>query len=210
MQPLSISSPHAKTRLALLCTLGDLHAEPLCYNLSWLQALVAKLEPDLLCAELTQEAWESGQLSDAGLEVRSGLAPVSNLTNIVLVPVAPSMKRFSDYSSLPGWPRGLVRWLDRFLRWGQRRADRPEAIHGPVFGLFCHTLCWLIERAWTAEDRQAWKEQNKIIAENVLRYVQRDPGRRVLVAVQCQRLHRLLPLLKAHAEDLEIVNYQDL
>jgi hypothetical protein len=32
----------------------------------------------------------------------------------------------------------------------------------------------------------------------------------VLVVVQCQRLHRLTPLLKAHSDELELVHYQKL
>ena len=33
---------------------------------------------------------------------------------------------------------------------------------------------------------------------------------RVLVAVQCQRLHWLVPRLRAHAGDIQIVNYQEI
>jgi sulfopyruvate decarboxylase TPP-binding subunit len=63
---------------------------------------------------------------------------------------------------------------------------------------------------WTTKDRAAWEEQNSQLAENIVRAVQRDSGRRVLVAVQCQRLHRLIPLLQAHNNLFQIVSYQDL
>ena len=200
--------PH--TRLALLGTLADLHRQPLTYNLDCLRLLVARLEPDLLCAEVTPEAWEGSDLSLAALEVREALTSAVASTDIVLVPVSPAPDQFADFSPSSGWRRSLAQAFDRILRWGQRKADRPEAINGRPFGVFCHTLCWMIERTWTAKDQQAWSEQNRIIAESILQAVQRDPGRRVLVAVQCQRLHRLVPLLKAHAEELEIVRYQEL
>lgn len=61
-----------------------------------------------------------------------------------------------------------------------------------------------------AQDRAAWAAQTQALVDNVLRAVRRDPGRRVLVGVQCQRLHRLVPLLKAHADVFEIVRYQEL
>lgn len=197
-----------KTRLAILATLSDLHREPIAYDSSCLRTLVASLEPDLLCADITREAWEDGDLSSAGFEVRAALAPVVAATDIVLIPVAPSPEQFSDYAPLPGWRRGLVRRFSRLLQWGQRKADRPEAIHGLAFEAFCHSVCELTEMMWTAEDRAAWDAQNEALAENILQAVQRDAGRRVLVVVQCQRLHKLEPLLKRAGDWLEIVDYR--
>ncbi len=202
----TFSSSH--TRLAVLGTISDLHREPLAYDLACLRSIVTDLAPDLLCAEITREAWESSDLSLASLEVREALAPVEAATDIVIVPVASTLKHYVDFAPSERWRRDLVYTFDRLLQWGQRKANRPEAINGLMFGAFCHTVCWLTEKMWTAEDRAAWQAQNKALAENILQAVQRDPGRRVLVAVQCQRLHRLLPLLHTHAEVFEIVNYQ--
>ncbi len=204
----SRTRPH--TRLAILGTLADLHRQPLTYDLGCLRTLVAGLEPDLLCAEVTPGAWEGGDLSATAIEVREALTPVVASTDIVLVPVIPTPEQYADFIPSSGWRRSLAQALDRLLLWGQRKADRPEAINGPVFGAFCHTVCWMIERTWTANDRQAWIAQNRIISDNILQAVQRDPGRRVLVAVQCQRLHWLVRTLKAYPEELEIVRYQEL
>jgi hypothetical protein len=198
----------SRTRLAVLGTISDLHREPLAYALACLRSIVTDLAPDLLCAEITREAWENGDLSLVSVEVREALAPVEAATDIVIVPVASTPKQYTDFAPSEQWRRNLVRAFGRLLQWGQRQANQPEAINGLMFGAFCHTVCWLTETMWTAEDRAAWEAQNKEMAENILQAVQRDPGRRVLVAVQCQRLHRLLPLLLTHAEVFEIVNYQ--
>ena len=200
----------SRTRLAILGTLSDLHCESLSYDLAALRHLVVALAPDILCAEITQGTWESGDLALAGVEVREAIAPVVAVTDTVLVPVAPTLEQFMDFASHSGWRWGLIRALERLLRWGQRRAGTPEAINGFLFGAFCHTLCWLIERLWTEEARAAWEEQNCTIAENIAQAVRRDPERRVLVAVQCQRLHRLIPLLRSYAEHIQIVRYQKL
>lgn len=199
-----------RTRLAILGTLADLHCEPLPYDLSALRRLVVDLAPEILCAEITLERWEAGDLTSAEVEVREALAPVVAVTDTVLVPVAPTSKQFMDFAPRSGWRWGLVRLLEHLLRWGQRRAGTPEAIHGFLFSAFCHTLCWLIEKLWTKEARAAWEAQNYSIAENIARAIRRDPGRRVLVAVQCQRLHQLLPLLRTFGDELEIIPYQNL
>lgn len=200
----------SRTRLALLATLSDLHHEPVTYDLDSLRAIVTDLAPDLLCAEITREIWEGGDLSQAAGEVREALVPVVEATDVVLVPVAPNSDRFADFASEVGWRRGLVLAIDRALRWGQRQANTPEAINGKLFETFCHPLCLLTERSWKAERRRAWDEQNRLIANYIIQAIRRDAGRRVLVAVQCQRIHKLEPLLKAHADELEIVDYRNL
>ena len=200
----------SRTRLAVLGTLSDLHREPLAYDLACLRALLAELSPDLLCAEITREAWEGGDLSSAALDVREALAPVAAATDIVLVPVLTTPQYFADFTPAAGWRRELVRAFDHTLQWAERQAGRPEAVNGTLFGAFCHTLCWLSESLWTTEDRMAWEAQNKAMAENILLTVQRDPGLRVLVTLHCQRLHVLLSLLRAHSDDLEIVDYREL
>ena len=199
-----------RTRIAVLGTLSDLHCEPLPYDLAALRQLVLEMAPDILCAEITQRTWEAGDLASAEVEVREALAPVVATTDTILVPVTPTEDQFLDYSPHSGWRWRLVRALERLLRWGQRRAGTPKAVNGFLFGAFCHTLCWLIEKLWTVEAREAWESQNRTIAENIARAVRRDPGRRVLVAVRCQRLHQLLPFLRRYGNELEIVRYWNL
>jgi hypothetical protein len=202
------SSP--RTRLAILGTMSDLHRQPIAYDLDCLRKVVADLAPDLLCAEITMQAWEREDFSQASLEVREALALLIASTDIVLIPVAPAPERYADFSPDSGWRRRLVQTFDRFLRWGQIQAHDVRTVNGPVFGAFCHTVCWLTEALWTAEGRAAWEKQNEELAGNIVRAVQRDSGRRVLVAVQCQRLHRLTPLLHAHDNLFKIVAYQNL
>ena len=199
-----------QTRLAILGTMSDLHTEPISYDLNCLQRVVADLSPDLLCAEITQEAWERTELSQASLEVREALGPLIASTDIVLIPVAPSPKQYVDFTPGSGWRRRIVLSFDQLLRWGQIQANDVKSINGFGFGAFCHTVCMLTETFWTKNDRAAWEKQNQELAENIVRAVQRDQGRRVLVAVQCQRLHRLVPLLQAYNSLFQIVSYQDL
>ena len=199
-----------KTRIALLGTMSDLHTQPIRYDLACLQRILAEVSPDLLCAEITRDAWESGDVSQASVEVREALAPVIAATDIVLLPVSPTNEQFHDFMPGSGWKHRIVHFLDRLLRWGQMQANDPSTINGRWFGAFCHTLCMINEFFWTAKDRALWDQQNKQLAQNIVQAIQRDAGRRVLVAVQCQRLHRLVPLLRAYHGLLDMVGYQDL
>ena len=120
------TSSSSRTRLAILGTISDLHREPLAYDLNCLRSLVADLAPDLLCAEITREAWEGGDLSSATVEVREALAPVGAATDIVIVPVASTPKQYLDFAPSEQWRRDLVLAFDRLLQWGQRKASRTR------------------------------------------------------------------------------------
>jgi hypothetical protein len=200
----------SRTRLAILGTMSDLHRQPIRYDLHCLEEIVADISPDFLCVEITIEAWERGDLSQAAVEVPEALAPIVASTDIVLIPVAPTPDQYSDFTPRTGWRRPVIKAFDRLLRWGQIQADTVQAVNGFWFGAFCHTVCWLTEVFWVREDRDAWERQNRELAENIVRAVERDRGRRVLVAVQCQRLHRLNRLLRDHDDLFEIVHYQRL
>lgn len=198
------------TRLAILGTISELHRQLLPYDLACLRGIVAEQAPDLLCAEVTTEVWEQGNLAAAELEVREALAPVVASTDIVLVPVAPSEKQYAAFAAKMGWRQRVAQSGIRALRWGQRKAATAEAVNGLLFGAYCHTVCTLTEAAWPPDQRSEWQRQNQRMAENILHVVRSDPGRRVLVVVQCQRMHRLSILLRAHSDELELVPYTKL
>ena len=200
----------SRTRLAILGTMSDLHRQPIRYDLDCLQKIIAESSPDLLCAEITVMDWEHSDLSRAAVEVREALVPVIASTDVVLIPVAPGPEQYIDFAPRTRGRRRLVKAFDKLLRWGQMQANDAESINGFWFGAFCHTVCWLTEAFWIREDRTAWERQNEELAENIVRAIQRDSGRRVLVAVQCQRLHRLIQLLRARTDLIEMVRYQNL
>lgn len=203
-------NPSSRTRLAILGTVSEIHRQPISYDLDCLQRVVSDVSPDLLCAEIMRVAWEREDLSKASLEVREALVPVIDSTDVVLIPISSSLDAYSEFTPDSGWRHRLVQTFDRLLRWGQMKADSVQAVNGMWFETFCHTVCWCTEALWSAKDRAAWEKQNEEMVMNIVRAVQRDSGRRVLVVAQCQRVHRLIPLLRAHDDLLQLVDYQDL
>ncbi len=198
-----------KTRLALLSTLSDMHTQPIQYNLAALVGIVHQVSPDFLCVELPWNDWEIGNLEQAPVEVQRSLLPSAEVSDVVIVPVAPDARQFDDFAPKSGWRGGLARRLARTLRRAQRAANKAEAVHAIPFQSVCHTLCLLNEMSWDADARKAWHAQNQAMLDNILHIARRDPGRRMLVAVQCQRTHWLAPRLKKVA-DIELVDYREL
>jgi hypothetical protein len=187
-----------------------MHTQPIQYNLAALASIVDQVTPDFLCVELPRSDWEIGNLGQAPVEVQRSLLPPAELSNVVIVPIAPDLRQFDDFAPQAGWRADLARRLARALQRAQRVANRAEAVHAILFQSVCHTLCLLNEMSWDAEARQAWDAQNQAMLDNILQVIQRDPGRRILVAVQCQRVHWLGPRLKKVSEDIELVDYRAL
>lgn len=201
-----------KTRIAVLGTLADLHREPIRYNLACLTRLVEGLNPDLLFAELQREAWEAGDVSAVPIEYREALIPLAARTDIVIVPIQgmgrdePGMAQ-TEHMAYP--QRAMLRWLDGLLRWFQLRADEPRAIHSGSLAHICHTICLLETWVGGPATRHSWDVANRALLDNVLAAVQRDPGVRVLVTVDCRRWHQLAVRLR-HVDTIELVAYWEL
>ncbi len=202
----------SKSRVAVLGTLAELHQEPIKYNLKVLRRLVKDLQPDLLCAEIHPDDWQAGDLSTAPPEYREVLVPLSRRTDIIIVPVSGA----KDLNLVA--PRGgrllslrssVVRLLNYQLRLMQRLANGPRAINSGPFGVVCNAMCILTAWACGSETHRAWDQSNQAILNNVKTAIRRDPGRRVLVTVDCRRRHRLEQNLR-HVPEVELVDYRRL
>ncbi|MFB0534970.1 MAG: hypothetical protein ACETWR_08310 [Anaerolineae bacterium] len=201
-----------KTRLALLGTLGHLHTEPLRYDLACLRSLVEALEPDLLGVEVEPEAWERGDLRGAPVEVRDGLVPAARRTDTVIVPLGgPSPVELAppERGELARLRANLMQGADRLLTELQRVSDGPEGVNSALFGHVCGLICTVEAAVAGDAGRRAWQTTNERILERLLWAMRRDPGRRVLVAMQCQRVHWLELRLK-RVPNIELVDYRDL
>jgi len=198
-----------KTRLALLSTLAETHTQSIQYDLTTLANIVEALNPDLLCVELPRQNWEAHDLTRASVEVRESLLPAAALTDVVVLPVAPDTRQYSDFTPNQGWRGRLAQAMSRALIKAQRAANNIDAIHAMTYQNVCHTLCLTSELFWTAEARREWHTQNEKLLANILQAIRQDPGRRVLVALQCQRIHWLEPKLEDHP-DIILVDFRQL
>ena len=201
-----------KTRVAVLGTLADLHTEPIHYDLRCLEHLVEKTEPDLLCADIRHDHWESGDLSQASVEYRDALVPLAERTNIVIVPVSGTTQ--CDLIAPHGGVLIAVRAaaihvMNVMLRTMQRIANTPEAINSGLFGHVCNTMCAITAWLCGPPTRRMWDETNRQLVINVLLEMERDPGTRILVTVDCRRRHRLQRELRQVSE-IELVDYRKL
>lgn len=210
---MNTTSTAARTRVALLGTIGHLHAESVRYDLTSLQSAVETLEPDFLGVELEPGAWEQGDLSKAPLEVGKALVPAARRTDTVILPLGGSPSHAvvdSPHSELAALRTGLLRLTDAALARMQRSVEGPVELDEPFFRNACHLICHVEQAAAGRAWRRQWEAANRDILARLLAAVRRDPGRLFLVAVQCRRLPWLRSRLRAMTDEIALVEYRHL
>lgn len=201
-----------ESRVAVLGLLADLHQEPVQYDLKSLRRLVKTIHPDLLCAEIDPEDWEVRDLGRVSPEYRESLVPLARRTDIVVVPVRASSQRdmlLPEKGPFRTLRRFVVRALNRMQRRLLGLARGPQDLNSGKLDLLCDGMCALSMRISGSPARQAWEAANQAMLDNILVAIQRDPGRRVLVTVDCRRRRWLMQKLAGQV-GVELVEYHQL
>lgn len=204
--------PIPRTTVALLGTLGELHAEGLRYDLARLRSLVETLEPDFLGVQAEPVAWDSDDPGDQLLEVRAALVPSARLTDTVVVPLgAPTPNELAspETGELADLRAGVIRAADALIAALGRLVDSPAGVSRGTYVHLCGFICHVEAAAAGDAGRRAWHATNERILDRLLEAIRRDPGRRVLVAVQCRRIHFLEARL-ATLPEVELVPFERL
>lgn len=201
-----------KSRVSVLGTIGELHLEPVGFDLAVLTRIVREARPDLLCAEIHPYDWATHERDRLPPEYRDALLPLSRRTDIVVVPVSGygrmdlAQPRKGPFLAMRTF---LVRLLNAHLRWMQSGKRGVKALNSGTWGTVCDRLCSLTARLCGRDVLDAWDEANRTLFENVLEAIRRDPGRRVLVTVDCRRRHRLERELRRVTE-VDLLPYEKL
>lgn len=196
------------TRIAVLGTLSYLHQQPIRYDLAELARIVAEIQPDLLGVEVDRDEFERGDLEHSPIEVRDTLVPLARKSDMVIVPVgAPSPEELRPPHA--GVRAALTRVLDATLHQVQTFANDARRVNSASVSHACGLICHLEEYTCGERGRQAWNIANGRILTNIDGIARRDPGTRILVAVQCRRKHWLEPRLRK-LSGVDLVNYWEL
>lgn len=91
----------------------------------------------------------------------------------------------------------------------QRLANSPRVINSGFIGQLCDWNCVLTAWVCGRQVQRDWEQANQALLNNVVNAVRRDPGRRILVTVDCRRRHRLERELRKQLE-MELVEFQRL
>lgn len=197
----------ASSKVALLGTLRELHAALPDYDWRRLEELVVAKQPDLLCVEIDRQAWEGDNMEQAPVESHEVLARLCRSGEVTLIPIGGGGRGWAESGvALPhrgvlaSLRRSFSTLLDRATVSLMKLAGGPRAINSPIVEHACGALCELQVALADREGRQAWRAKNEELLDGIIWILRRDPGRRVLIALDCRRKHWLRRQLRSVPE----------
>lgn len=196
-----------RTTVAVLGTLAEFHRKPIPYDLAALVRLVRAIQPDLLCLDMTAEQWQHKAFDDLPPEYSAALLPLAEQTDIVVVPIGGTNTQHLHPPS--GVRAAFIAALRRYLAVLQESAPGADAVNTGVRHFVADTIYGAITWLSGPGVRRAQADHTAQLVRAALSVARRDPGRRVLVAVNVQHCHHIRRALRHHAE-MSLVDYKDL
>ena len=197
-----------RTSIAVLGTLAEFHQKPIPYDLPALVALVERINPDLLCLDISPDQWRSQQFADLPSEYRDALLPLAYQTDMVVAPVGESESQGVE-PVFSGW-RGLCfRVLRRWLAWLQRTAPGPDGINQGWRHEAGNHLYEMMRRLGGKAAREHYDQRLHDLSQAVEEIALNNPGNRILVVTNIQYCHHIRPHLRRNPT-LEVTSYDAL
>jgi hypothetical protein len=182
------------TRIAVLGTLTEFHADPLPYDLQALVDLVANINPDLLCLDMTLAQWQQQDFGRLPAEYREALLPLAAQTDIVVVPIGG--EQMMPRATAVGWRSSLIRIVRKVLGWMQASAPGPNAINQGWRHELANVLYALARYLAGQEAHDAYHAHVEQLAQAALQAGTNNPGNRILVVTNIQYCHHIRPRLR--------------
>ena len=197
-------------RVAVLGVLADIHSEAVQYDLKPLRKLILAIQPDLICAEIHWVDWLSGNLTAVPRAIRETIVPLCRRTDMVIIPVGGSALKELGIPTADSFLMGqVIRTLNGLQRISSAVINHPASINSAAYSLCCNLTCAVELSLCGQTAKKVWQEANDTIFKNILETLSRDPGRRVLVTVDCRRRQWLIKQL-SQTPQVEFVHHSEL
>ena len=182
------------TQIAVLGTLAEFHQDPLPYDLTALVNLVAKINPDLLCLDISLAQWQQQDFSNLPAEYREALLPLAEQTDIVVVPIGG--QEMLPQATAVAWRGLLIRWARKLLGWMQASATGPDAINQGWRHDWANVIYGLMRALAGSQVQTAYHTHIDQVSQAALVAAHNNPGSRILVVTNIQYCHHIRPQLK--------------
>lgn len=192
---------NTQTRIAVLGTLAEFHEAPIPYDLESLVALVAEINPDLLCLDISMAQWQQGKFDTLPSEYRDALLPLADQTDIVVVPIGGEQKM--PKAAAGGWRGAGISWLRRAINWLQAGASGPDALNQGWRHDVGNMLYGLTRRLVGHGGHRAYHAHIEQVSQAALHAAADNPGSRILVVTNIQYCHHIRPLLQRQPDVVE-------
>lgn len=192
---------YTQTRIAVLGTLAEFHEAPIPYDLESLVALVAEINPDLLCLDISMAQWQRQAFHSLPPEYRDALLPLAAQTDIVVVPIGG--EQVMPKAAATGWRGALIGWLRQTINWLQAGVNGPDALNQGWRHDVGNMLYGLTRRLAGQGGHHAYHAHIEQVSQAALQAAANNPGSRILVVTNIQYCHHIRPLLRRQPSVVE-------
>jgi len=192
---------NTQTRIAVLGTLAEFHEAPIPYDLASLVALVAEMNPDLLCLDISMEQWQQQTFYSLPPEYRDALLPLAHQTDIVVVPIGG--KQAMPTATATGWRGAVIAGLREVINWLQTGVSGPDALNQGWRHDVGNLLYGLTRRLAGKGSRHTYHAHIEQVSQAALQAAANNPGSRILVVTNIQYCHHIRPLLRQQPDVVE-------
>lgn len=192
---------NTQTRIAVLGTLAEFHEAPIPYDLASLVALVAEMNPDLLCLDISMEEWQRQTFHSLPPEYRDALLPLAHQTDIVVVPIGG--KQAMPTATATGWRGAVIAGLREVINWLQTGISGPDALNQGWRHDVGNLLYGLTRRLAGKGSQHAYHAHIEQVSQAALHAAANNPGSRILVVTNIQYCHHIRPLLRQQPDVVE-------
>ncbi len=182
------------TQIAVLGTLAEFHRDPLPYDLTALVDLVAEINPDLLCLDISLEQWQQQDFSSLPAEYSEALLPLAEQTDIVVVPIGGAQTM--PQATAVGWRGILISVVRKLLTWMQSSTPGPDAINQGWRHELGNVLYGLARTLSGSQVSHAYHAHIDQLSQAARRVAENNPGSRILVVTNIQYCHHIRPQLR--------------
>jgi hypothetical protein len=192
---------NTQTRIAVLGTLAEFHEAPIPTDLASLVALVAEMNPDLLCLDISMEQWQQQTFHSLPPEYRDALLPLAAQTDIVVVPIGG--EQVMPKAAAVGWRGALIGWLRQAINWLQAGVSGPDALNQGWRHDVGNLLYSLTRRLAGKGSRHTYHAHIEQVSQAALQAAANNPGSRIQVVTNIQYCHHIRPLLRQQPDVVE-------
>lgn len=196
-----------RTRVAVLGTLAEFHGGAIPFDMSSLLELVASINPDLLCLDITPRQWRARDFEKLPLDYRDVLLPLAYQTDIVVAPIGGEINSAGEVTA-----EMQLRAVHRLRKWIgliQRTAPGPAAMNQGWRHDLANALYYAIWRLTSSDKRGEARAHADDLTKQLLVVSRRDPGARVLAVVNVQYCHLIRGRL-LQFDEIEVTGFSEL
>ncbi len=195
-----------KTTIIILATLHQFHLKSQFYSLDDLRTIIEKIDPDVICIELTEKDLKDKSAQTIKIEYPKCILPLSQEKGYMLIPMEPSEP---DYSRIINKYKQMNKEIESkkieifglytevlydylFTYW-----DSPIAVNSSLTNVFFEVKHNFQGSLFGSIEKECWSEWNTHFLNTILEACKTYKEKRILVTVGVEHVY----WIKKHLKD---------